>query len=432
MEKAAPHEPFDLLVSGGRVLDPDAGLDGVMDIGIRTGRIASVGPHIPDVAARRVIDASGKIVTAGFIDLHTHCLPGLTYWGVDADAVASRTGVTTWVDAGSASAFMLPGVRAHIVDRATVRILLFLNISTVGLVAPNFELSHLDFCDVEAAAMMAALDADIVKGIKVRMGYPTAGPHGVEPLRRAREVGRRVGLPVMTHIAYAPPGIDEVLDLLGPGDIVTHAFTGLTMKIVDDAGRPRDAVRRARERGVLIDIGHGTGSLSFDTAEALIGAGFLPDTISTDIHQVSIVGPMFDLPMTMTKLLALGMELADIVTATTTTPARILGLAGEVGTIRVGAAGDLAISEVRDETFTIYDAHMQTRQARQRIRNAATVVNGRLLEPRLQPRAAPWMELTDAARRAEDARHSGISPDPADILREPGEFREPIPRELGQ
>jgi dihydroorotase len=141
---------------------------------------------------------------------------------------------------------------------------------------------------------------------------------------------------------------------------------------------------------------------------------------------------MFDLPMTMTKLLALGMELPDIVTATTTTPARILGLAGEVGTIRVGAAGDVAISEVRDESFTIYDAHMQTRQAQKRIRNVATVVNGRLLEPRLQPRAAPWMELTDAAQRAEESRHAGISPDPADILREPEEFREAIPRELRQ
>jgi len=294
-----------------------------------------VDPHIPSDQGREVIDASGQLVTAGLIDLHTHCLPGLTYWGVEADAVGSRTGVTTWVDAGSASPYMLPGVRRHIVEPATVRILSFVNISTVGLVAPNFELSRLEFCDVDAVAKAASQNPDLVRGIKVRMGYPTAAEHGVEPLRRALEAGRRVGLPVMAHIAYAPPGIAEVVDLLGPGDIVTHAFTGLSMKLIDDTGAIRAEVVRARERGVLIDLGHGTGSLAFDTAEALLGAGFVPDTISTDIHQVSIVGPMFDLPTTMTKLLSLGMPLADVVTATTSAPARVLGFEHELGTLRV-------------------------------------------------------------------------------------------------
>jgi dihydroorotase len=421
---------LDLVVKGGHVLDPGTGLDGRMDVGIRGGRIAAIEADIPESGARSVVSATGGIVTAGLIDLHAHCLPGLTYWGVDADAIGSRSGVTTWVDAGSASAFMLPGVRQHVVEPSQVRILSFLNISTVGLVAPNFELTHPAFWDVEALVTMAAANPDLVRGIKVRMGYPTAGEHGVEPLRKALDAGARTGLPVMTHIAYRPPELAEVVELLGPGDIVTHAFTGLSMKIIDDDHRLRPEVLVARERGVIFDLGHGTGSLAFDTVEAVLEQGFLPDTISTDIHQVSVVGPMFDLPMTMTKMLSLGMTLPDIIRATTETPARVLGYQGELGTLREGAAGDITILEVSDEPLTIYDSHMQSRQAERRIRSRTTIVAGRLLERRPQPRSAPWMEIPAAARAFEDRLHAGADEELADALREPSHFRDAQPREL--
>ncbi len=430
MQSASQRPDLDIVIKGGRVLDPAAGLDGRMDVGIRAGRIAAIEVDIPEARARSIVPATDRIVTAGLIDLHTHCLPDLTYWGIDADAIGSRTGVTTWVDAGSASAYMLPGVRRHIVEPATVRILCFLNISTVGLVAPNFELTHPAFWDVDALTTVALQNPDLVRGIKVRMGYPTAGDHGVEPLRKALEAGERTGLPVMTHIAYRPPELAEVVELLGPGDIVTHALTGLSMKIVDDDLRIRPEVLAARQRGVIFDLGHGTGSLAFDTVEAVLDQGFLPDTISTDIHQVSIVGPMFDLPMTMTKMLSLGMSLSDIITATTTTPARILGFEGELGTLRVGTAGDITVLELSDEPVTLYDSHMQVRDADRRIRSAATIVAGRLLEPQIQPRSAPWMDIPVAAREFEDRIHASLGEDLPDVLRDPSDFRVAQPRDL--
>jgi dihydroorotase len=383
---------FDLLIRGGHVIDPSAGYDGLLDVAIRRNRVAAVDRDIPETAAVSAIDATGKIVTPGLVDLHAHVFRGVTYWGIDADAFASRTGVTTWVDAGSAGALTMGGFREFVVDPARVRIYPFLNISCIGLVAENYELSRLEWVDVELCRRLVDQNRDLVVGVKVRMGSPTVGDHGIEPMRRARAAADECELPLMVHVALGPPSIAEVLELMRPGDILTHCFTGLTMKIVDDDGRLYDFAARAWDGGVIMDIGHGAGSFSFEVAEALLAAGRRPDVISTDAHQLSVRGPMFDLPTCMSKFLSLGVPLPDVVRAATSRPAEVIGLGSEIGTLRPGAFADIAILTLHRGRFAFHDIHGAVRVGAELLRGAQTIVNGRLLEPVPEPPPAPWVE----------------------------------------
>lgn len=406
---------FDLLIKGGELVDPGAGREGPLDVAVVRDRVAAVDRDIPADSARRVIDASGQIVTPGLVDLHAHVFHGVTYWGIRPDPIASRTGVTTWADAGSAGALTLPGFREFVVDPSRVRIRSFLHISSIGLVGENYESANLELCDVDIFSRLADLNRDLVVGVKVRMGAPTNGPHGVEPLRRAIEAGRRCDLPVMVHIALGPPTIDDVIELMRPGDILTHCFTGHDMRIVDDSGALRDSARRAIDAGLILDVGHGTGSFSFAVAEGLLAAGVRPDAISSDMHQLSVSGPMFDLPTTMSKFLALGMSLPEVVAATTVRPATVLGLADEVGTLRPGAHADIALFHLLEGSFPFYDISGDTRAADRLLRNTLTIVGGRELH-RVEPAPlAPWvapswpatqLPFTEKQQRLRDLGHT--------------------------
>jgi dihydroorotase len=385
---------YDSVVKGGRVLDPSMGYDGPLDVAVSRGRIAAVEPEIPPQSAFRAIDATGLLVLPGLVDLHTHVFHGFTFWGVDPDPIATRTGVTTWNDAGTPGAITIEAFRRHIVGEAEVRITTYVNISYIGLVAENFETSNLEYCDLEILRRAVDRHRDLVRGIKVRIGTPTVGDTGVEPLRRAIHAGEECELPVMAHIATGPPSVSDVLELLRPGDICTHAFTGQSMKLVDNKGRARPSAERALERGVLLDVGHGTGSLSFATAEALLAAGIRPDTISSDVHQQSVYGPMFDLPTTMTKFVALGMPLADVVRATTSRPAEVLGLDGEVGTLRVGAHADIGLFALLEGGFPLYDTEGEARLSPVLLRNQLTILGGRELHRRESHPRAFWTRPT--------------------------------------
>jgi dihydroorotase len=405
---------FDVVIKGGRVMDPAQMFDAVADVAILGGRIAAVDTDIPADSGFRVVDATGLLVTPGLIDFHAHVFHGLTYWGLDPDAIGPRTGVTTWVDAGSVGAITLPGFRAHIVDPATVRISAFLNIAYTGLIGPDFELQVPELCDVDLFERMARLHHDLIVGCKVRMGSPTVGANGVAPLRAARAAAERCEIPLMVHIADAPPEIDEVLPLLRAGDIVTHCGSGATMKLVNDDGTLRDSTKRALATGVILDVGHGAGGMTFASCEALIAAGSPPDVVSTDLHQMSHHGPAvmsndaaaspfisvrdddtpeFTLPLCMSKFLALGMSLTDVVAATTARPAELLGAAGQIGTLASGAHADVALFELATGSFTFADTAGATRTGTQELRNRMTLIAGR--EPARRPAAAPapWVDL---------------------------------------
>lgn len=389
---------FDLLIKGGEVVDPAASLSGPLDVAVRRNRIAAVERNIPAESAVRVIDAAGQYVTPGLVDLHTHVYHSVTYWGIHADPVAARTGVTTWLDVGSAGGYNLMGFREFIARPAAVRLYALLNISSIGLTAPNWELANINYCDVELCTQIADLNRDLVLGIKARIDAATTGPNGLEPLRLARTAAERCSLPLMVHISSGPPDVSGVLDLLRPGDILTHCFTGNNMRIVDSQGAILEAARRAWERGVIMDIGHGAGSFAFTSAEALMAAGYRPHVISSDIHQMSILGPLFDLPTCLSKFLALGMSFPEVIEAATAHPAAVMGMAGEVGTLKPGALADVALFEIVQGDFPFYDVRMQRRDGKQLIRNTLTIVNGRELRRVADDPSAPWMPLSEAQR----------------------------------
>jgi dihydroorotase len=409
---------FDLVIAGGRVVDPATGIDGPFDVALTDGLIAAVEPSIPAGAAARVIDASGQIVAPGLIDLHTHAFNGVGPYGVDADAIASRTGVTTWIDAGSVGAYTLPGFHDLIVRPATVRILAFLNISYLGLGGLNYdEYANLETCDVALAMRVAERRRELVVGIKTRMGSGEIGYQVLEPLRRAIEAATGLDLPVMVHISNAPPPVEEVLALMRPGDVLTHAFTGLTERLIDSGVKA--AARRARDAGIVFDVGHGAGSFSFVSAEALTRAGMWPDTVSSDLHQMSLPGPnavsrpiqetitdvvgdgspAFTLLTVMSKFRHLGMPIRDVIAATTARPASILGRANDIGTLRPGAIADVAILRLAEGSFTLRDVHGETRAADRMIEHVATIVAGRPMAPVPFPEPQPWIRRVDVEMR---------------------------------
>ncbi|WP_306210763.1 amidohydrolase/deacetylase family metallohydrolase [Actinoplanes sp. RD1] len=351
------------------------------DLAVHDGLVAATGPGLDGAV---VHDVRGLLVTPGLIDLHTHVGPG--YWGIDPAPLAWRTGVTTWVDAGSTGAFTLNGFPAR-----DVRTPVLLNISAIGLAGRTGESRDLAHCDVGLAIETVRAHRDRVRGIKVRIDRETVGDNGIEPLRRGLRVAEACGIPVMVHIGAAPPAVDEVLDVLRPGDIVTHCASGI-------ASPSGPALAAAVDRGVLMDIGHGSGGFAFDVAAAQLAAGLRPYTVSTDLHARSLHGPVFDLPTTMAKLLALGVALPDVLAAVTTHPARALGLPG--GSLDVGAPADIAVFRVEEGSFELVDAHRQVRRSPLRLVNEATYVGGRLLPPVLPGPVPPWVPLTDAQRAA--------------------------------
>jgi dihydroorotase len=397
---------FDLLIKGGEVVDPGGGRSGRLDVAIKRDRIAALDRDIPAASAFRVIDASEQYVTPGLIDLHTHVYHRATFWGINPDPVAARSGVTTWLDVGSAGAYNWPGFREYIARPAEARIYALLNISSIGLTATTGELANLDYCDVDLCCKLIDLHRDMILGVKVRIDRNTLRDSGIEPLRRARAAAERCELPLMVHIGIGPPSLAEVLEYMRPGDILTHCFTGQTMRQIDEHGAILEAARQAWETGVIMDVGHGAGSFSFEVAEALIGAGHHPDVISSDIHQLSINGPMFDMPTCLSKFLHLGMTFPEVIHAATTRPAEVLGLQGQIGSLRPGALADVALFAIQEGRFPLYDIHMNMREGARLIRNTLTIVNGRPLLPAPDDPPAPWIELNEAQRALLERGHT--------------------------
>ena len=396
---------FDLLIKGGDVVDPGSGKQGRLDVAIKRNRIAAVDANIPAESAVRVIDATGQYITPGLVDLHTHVYHSVTYWGIQADPVAARSGVTTWLDVGSAGAFNVQGFRDFIVKPSEARLYSLLNISTIGLTASSWELANLNYCDVDLCVKLTNLNRDLILGVKVRIDHNTTSGTGIEPLRRGREASEQLELPMMVHIGYGPPTVSEVLPFLRPGDILTHCFSGGDMKIIDGAGKILDDAKRAWDAGVIMDVGHGGGSFSFDTAERLFEQGYKADVISSDIHQHSVNGPLFDLPTCLSKFMAIGMSFEDVIRAATVRPAQVMGLGDEIGTLKVGALADVALFTLEKGDFPLYDVHMETRHGSELMRNTLTIVNGREMARTPDGPMAPWMEISDRQQEILDRGH---------------------------
>jgi dihydroorotase len=346
-----------LVLAGGRVIDPAAAVDGAFDVRVRDGLVAAVGANLaPD--GDTVVDVGGCLVLPGLIDLHAHCFIGGSDFGPRTDDVARATGVTTWVDGGSTGAGTFEGLREWVLSRSRVRMLAFLNISAIGLMYLKIgELNHLAYADVDAAVGAGRDHADLIVGIKVRNQLEVVGDAGVEPLRRAIRAADALGGRVMLHCTNPPVPMAELLALLRPGDVVSHFLHGRGHGILDDRGQVRKEVRAARERGVVFDVAHGRMHVRFPVARAALAQGFYPDTISSDLTTGGAAGCVKDLPTTMGKFLNLGMPLGEVVRAVTAAPARAVGRAGRLGTLRPGAVADVAVFRLEDGRFDFEDAH---------------------------------------------------------------------------
>ena len=371
---------YDLLLRGGRILDPANGRDGVADIAFQDGKVALIAAEIAPDEANEVKDVSGNIVTPGLIDLHTHVYWGGTSIGVDPDAFARQSAATTLVDAGTAGPANIAGFRAHVIEPANVRVLAFLNISFAGIFAFSRavmvgECIDLRLLNPRECVRVAKQHADLIVGIKVRIGIGAGGASGAHPLDIAIETADELGLPVMAHLDNPPPSRLEVLERLRPGDILTHCFRPFPNAPADGRGNVRAETLRARERGIFFDIGHGQGSFGFKTTRAMLAGGFLPDCISSDVHSISIDGPAYDLLVTMSKFLCLDMPLDAVIRATTEGPASAIRRP-ELGRLSEGGIGDASVIEIEEGEFDYVDVMGELLKGDRGIRPRGTVQNG--------------------------------------------------------
>ena len=371
---------LDLLVKGGHVVDPAQRLDGPLDVGVHLGRIAAVGSglekQVSESPRLRVLDAAGAYVVPGLIDIHAHVYTGVCPLTVQADEMCSQSGVTTIVSAGDAGAHTIEGFRQLIVNQSRTRVLCFLHISATGLASfPVGESLEEGLLDVSAAEVAISRFADIVVGMKVRQGGPgVTGKNGLEPLRRAASVARAARLPVMVHITDSDSPIANLLAELDEGDIVTHCFTG-SANGLREGGTISDSARAARERGVLFDVGHGAGSFDFEVAEAASRTGFWPDTISTDLHSIS--APIaISLPVVMSKMLAVGMPLGEVIAATTTRAAKAIARDDSLGSLHVGRVADIAVLDLKPGPVQFSDTVGHSRKSDRQLVCRATIRAG--------------------------------------------------------
>lgn len=377
----------DLLLKGGRVLDPGSGIDGLLDVRMRDGLIAEIAPALAENGAT-VLDVKGLLVVPGLIDVHLHLMNGLGAFGADPDVFGVGSGVTTVVDAGSAGHSLLTIFRRYVAENAKTRVLNYVNLSTLGSVTgPGYSiLADPRLIDEERIEKAVEPHRDMIVGIKIMATGAALGAEGLKPLARARALGDNLRLPLLVHIGESwgkgatPPAIGEVLSYLRPGDIVTHMFTAHPGGLLDGNGKLWPQVREARDSGVLMDVGHGLHNLNFDVARRVLDQGLQPDGVSTDGHRGNRSGPVYDLPTTMAKLMALGFSLADVVRMATVNAARLLRRE-ELGSLQTGRAADISVLRLEEREWRAVDSQKGTLQARQALVPVYAIRNGIVHQP---------------------------------------------------
>ena len=371
----------DLILKGGHVIDPSQKLDGIMDVAFAAGKVSAVAKSIKPGPSTQVRDVKGAIVSPGLIDLHTHVYWGGTSLGIDAEEFCRTSGVTTAVDTGSAGPGNFLGFRKHVIERSEVRILAYLHVSFAGIFAfsPTVMVGESEEPRLLAPAECAEVaeqHRDLLVGIKVRVGRHASGTQGWAALKMALEVADKVAMPLMVHIDHPPPSYEDVIGIMRPGDILTHAFRPFPNTPANAQGKVKPEVLAARKRGVLFDIGHGKGSFAFQTARAMLANGFQPDVISSDVHALCINGPAFDQVTTMSKFLCMGMPLNEVIAASTVNAAMAMKRP-ELGSLKVGSVGDATLLTVREGKFDYVDVVGEHLEGNRRITSEGVVIAGK-------------------------------------------------------
>lgn len=404
-------QKFDLLLRGGRVIDPATGFDGIADVAVTDGRIAAVEPAIPPEAARTVTDVSGKLVIAGMIDTHAHVYRHVTgRFGLDADMVGVRSGVTTLVDQGGPSCMTLPGFKHFIVEQAESRVVCFISSYLVGGLEGHLypELYGPGQIDVRATVRAAKENPEMVRGIKGHAETGGVSRWGLEVIKLSKRISREAGLPLYIHLGQLWPvkpgaevNADDVVTALVPlmdaGDILAHPFTRHPGGFISgETGEVHPVVWAALERGVTVDVGHGS-HFSFDMARRVLAAGILPWTLGADMHGYNVRVPSenadaavaenpffgvapFNLTHAMTELLTLGVPLAEVVATVTINPARMLRMEDRIGSLQPGREADVSVLEELHGRFRLSDNSGETMIAPTMLRPVFALRAGRMTE----------------------------------------------------
>ena len=376
------------VLKGGRLIDIASGLDGHRDVHVRDGVVADIGTDLKADGAI-VVDVNGLIVTPGLIDVHLHLMNGLGAFGADPDIFGVRSGVTTVVDAGSAGHSLLTVFRNYVTKNAKTRVLNYVNLSTLGgVTGPGYSiLADPRLIDEDKIEKAVETNRDITVGIKIMATGGALGAEGLKPLARARRLGDTLKLPLLVHIGESwtkdatPVHVADVLKYLREGDIVTHMFTVHPGGLLDSNGKLWPQVREAKDSGVLMDVGHGLRNLNFDVARKVLDQGLQPDGVSTDGHRGNRAGPVYDLPTTMAKLMALGFSLNQVVKMATVNAARLLGRSHELGFIRVGQPAEISVLRLEERAWKAVDSQKGTIQAREALIPVYAIRDETLYEP---------------------------------------------------
>jgi len=375
---------YDLILRGGVVLDPVQNIHGPMDVAFRAGKVAALSPHV-DGSATEVINVAGKLVTPGLIDLHGHFFHRGQPLFVDPDATCLPVGVTTAVDAGSAGWATFAAFREYVIRRVETRLFAFLHLATTGLMslaAGVGELQDLRFAQEERAADCFRRFPELL-GLKVRIAHDATGrDHAIPVLEMARRVADAAGRRLMVHVSGSPVSLQQILDRLRPGDIVTHIFHGHPNGILGEDGEVREEVKEAAARGVVLDVAHAGVHFDVNVARAALEQGVPPHTLSTDIVRPVGGWTSYDLLGVMSTFLALGMPVEDVVRTATSAPAKVIGQEHRLGTLAPGAEGDAAVLSLEEGSFAFGDAAGHTISASRRFVPVLTVKGGQHWRPR--------------------------------------------------